>query len=321
MPAGTDVPLGRVLHEDLKVVGATGRYHRRMATTALITGASSGIGAACAEALADKGLHLCLTARREDRLQALCRKVNNRYGADVAFYVVGDVTDDAARRAALDEAMSRWGRLDVLVNNAGLALPGAVEDVDLDQVRHQFEVNTFASLGWMQLVGPVMREQRQGRIINMSSVSGRMSLPSLGAYAASKFALEAFSDAARVEYRPWGISVSLIEPGAIATEIWGKSHCHAEAHAPAWESSPFAPIYDIQRQHAEKLMDGDGPGPEIVARAVCHAATAKRPKTRYRMPTDARILNVFTHLPTWLRDWAVLRLYGIKPGPGRWLLR
>jgi len=304
-----------------KMGRSAGRYHGGMANTVLITGASSGIGAACAESLADKGFHLCLTARREDRLAALCGKINDRCGDGVAFHVVGDVTDDAARRAVLAEAMSQWGRLDVLVNNAGLALAGAVEDLDLDQVRRQFEVNTFASLAWMQLVGPVMREQRRGRIINMSSVSGRISLPALGGYAASKFAVEAFSDAARVEYRPWGISISLIEPGAISTEIWQKSRDQADAHASHWESSPFAPIYDNQRKHAERLMSGEGPSPRIVARAVCHAATARRPKTRYRMPADTRIVNVLTHLPTRLRDWAVMRLFGIKPRDGAWTQR
>ena len=277
--------------------------------TALVTGASSGIGRACAIGLADKGLAVCLTARRKERLEEVAAQIAAKHGADRAVCIPGDVTDAKARRELLDRLMARWGRLDVLVNSAGAALPGAVEDADLDAVARQFELNTLSPLAWMQLVGPVMRSQRAGRIINISSISGRVAIPGLGLYAASKFALEALSDAARLEYRPWGVHVALIEPGAIVTEIWQRSQELADELIPNWKASPFSELYEAQRKHAEDLQDGAGPSPQIVVKAVCHAALARRPKPRYCMPATTRILALLSDLlPTTWRDRLLRRL-------------
>lgn len=279
--------------------------------TALVTGASSGIGAACAVALADKGFRVCLTARRGDRLERLAAQINAHHGPDRAMYVAGDVTDEDARKETLGSLLSRWGRIDVLVNNAGIVVGGAVEELPLPSVRRQFEVNTIACLAWMQSVGPIMRQQRSGRIINMSSISGCIAFPCSGAYAAAKFGLEALSDAARVEYKPWGVDIIVIEPGSVVTEIWERGQVLAESSLPNWESSPFRGLYAAEREHARQMMEGRGPGPEIVARVVCRAATTKRPKARYRVSREAWLLSILAIMPTHLRDWVIRRLYGV----------
>jgi NAD(P)-dependent dehydrogenase (short-subunit alcohol dehydrogenase family) len=279
--------------------------------TALVTGASSGIGAACAVALADKGFQVCLTARREDRLAGLTARINACHGPDRAMYVAGDVTDEEAREETLSSLLSRWGRLDVLVNNAGMVAGGAVEELPLPSVRQQFEVNVVACLAWMQKAGPIMRQQRSGRIINISSISGRIAFPCSGAYAAAKFALEALSDAARVEYGPWGVAVIVIEPGSVVTEIWERGKALAESSLPNWELSPFRDLYAAEREHVRRMMEGKGPRPEIVARVVCRAATTGRPKARYCDSRETWLLSFLALTPTHLRDWVIRRLYRV----------
>ncbi|MCX5677116.1 MAG: SDR family oxidoreductase [Planctomycetota bacterium] len=279
--------------------------------TALVTGASSGIGAACILALAEKGFRVCLTARRKERLEDVCRQVNQRHGADWAIHYAGDVTDETVRRGTLEMALARWGRVDVLVNNAGTAMAGAVEEVNLDLVRQQFELNVLAYLGWMQLVGPVMRAQRGGRIINMSSISGRLSFPCAGVYAASKFAVEALSDAARIEYKPWNVHVVLVEPGSVVTEIWEQSLNLARSAVQNSQSSPFRRLYEAQEAYARELASGKGPSADLVAKVVCRAATARRPRARYCVPWDARAISLLAHLPPRVRDWLIQRAMGL----------
>jgi len=272
----------------------------------LITGASSGIGAACAVALAERGFHVLLMARRRQRLEQVAEQITAACGiSDQAACFAGDVTDASARRDAVRAAIERWGRIDVLVNNAGYALPGVCEEVSLDDVRAQFEVNTFAALAMMQLVGPQMRTQGHGRIINMSSISGRLSFPSLGMYAASKHALEAISDAARHEYRPWNVKVALIEPSEITSEIWQISKNLVQDKQEQMSQSPFASFSTQQARYVDHILAGRLPSAEVVARAVCHAATAKRPRARYCVSMKARLRMIMTHLPTSWQDWLI----------------
>jgi short-subunit dehydrogenase len=252
-----------------------------------------------------------LTARRKERLEDLCRQVNQRHGADRAICYAGDVTDAAVRRGTIEMVLSRWGRVDVLVNNAGTAMPGAVEEVNLDLVRQQFELNVLAYLGWMQLAGPVMRAQGGGRIINMSSISGRLSFPCMGVYSAGKFAVEALSDAARIEYKPWNLHVVLVEPGSVVTEIWEQSLNLARSALPSPESSPFRRLYEAEQEYARELAGGKGPTADLVAKAVCRAATARRPRTRYCVPWDVCAMSLLAHLPTRIRDWLVQRAMGL----------
>jgi NAD(P)-dependent dehydrogenase (short-subunit alcohol dehydrogenase family) len=285
-----------------------------MPRTALITGASSGIGAAAAEALAAAGFSLCLTARRRDRLREVAGRINAAAGeGERAVVSVGDVTREADRRRALEALLGRWGRIDVLVNNAGYGLPGAVEELDLQAVREQFEVNTFAYLAWMQLAGRTMREAHRGRIINVSSVSGLFAFPALGAYAASKFAVEALSDAARREWRPFGVKVILVEPGSVVSEIWQRGRDAAGPHDRS--QSPFRRLYEQMEEHTRDLASGKGRPAAVVARAIRRAATSRRPRARYRVGGDAFAAAAMAHLPTCVQDYLVSR--ALEAGGGQ----
>jgi len=275
--------------------------------TALITGASAGIGAAAAAALADEGLRVCLMARREDRLEQITESIRTSTGQEhAAICYAGDVTCEDDRRNAVELAMQSWGRLDVLVNNAGTALAGALEDISIEEARDQFEINALAPLAMMQRVGPIFREQGGGRFINVSSISGVMALPGLGAYAASKYAVEALSDAARREYEPWGITVSIIQPGGITTEIWDRAKADLTSRRQRSAGSPFQDFYDLQLNQMETLMNGGMPT-GVVSDAIVHAATAKKPKARYCMPAYCRNRKIVSHLPTGIEDWIIRR--------------
>ncbi|MCD4825121.1 MAG: SDR family oxidoreductase [Phycisphaerae bacterium] len=282
--------------------------------TALITGASSGIGADAAKALAGKGFRVCLFARREERLNEVAVAINDSVGDERAIVFAGDVTNSDDRAAVVDLVMDRWGRLDVLVNNAGDVLAGVLEDVSLDEVRRQFEINTFAPLAMMQLAGPIMRRQKRGRIINVSSISGIMAIPGVGAYAGSKFALEGLSDAARREYYPWGIKVVLIEPGGIGTDIWTQSKADFLARLETGGNKAFKRFYEQQLAQLEQLTHGGYPV-KIVTEAICHAATAVKPKPRYCMPRMCRDRKFAAKLPTELQDRLVRHYVKVEPNP------
>ena len=276
--------------------------------TALITGASSGIGAASARGLSRKGFRVCLMARREDKLRELVDAINRETGSDSgAIYFVGDVTSETDRLEALEFLKSNFGHVDVLLNNAGYALPAVAEELNLDAFRKMLEVNVFACIAWMQMLGPLMRERRSGRIINMSSISGLIAFPGLGAYSASKYAIEAISDAARREYAPWQVKVILIEPGSVVTEIWETSRQASQAGGMGMAGGPFEELYQLHSEHAAELSAGKGPSADIVVRAVVHAATARKPKLRYCMPMAARIAKVVSFMPTWFQDWFIAR--------------
>jgi NAD(P)-dependent dehydrogenase (short-subunit alcohol dehydrogenase family) len=179
---------------------------------ALVTGATSGIGGATAEALRKRGYVVYAAGRRADRLAALAD--------DRLLPVQMDVTDDASLVETVERVIAEQGRIDVLVNNAGYGSLGAIEDTSVDEGRRQFEVNVFGAFRLIQLVLPRMREQRSGRIVNVSSAGGKIYSPLGGWYHGTKFALEGMSDSLRLEVAPFGIKVVIIEPGATLTE-WG----------------------------------------------------------------------------------------------------
>ena len=182
-----------------------------VSTVVLITGCSTGIGRATATHLAASGYTVIATARRVEDLADLA--------AAGCRTLALDVTDEGSMRAAVDAVEASHGRIDVLVNNAGYSQSGAVESVPLARTRAQFETNVFGPLRLTQLVLPGMRRRRAGRIVNVSSMGGRLVFPGGGVYHASKYALEALSDALRYELRPFGIAVVLIEPGLIRTNF------------------------------------------------------------------------------------------------------
>jgi NAD(P)-dependent dehydrogenase (short-subunit alcohol dehydrogenase family) len=245
---------------------------------ALITGASSGIGASSALRLAELGFTVYAGARRVDRMAAL-----EPHGIRVLSL---DVTDDASMTSAVDCILGETGRLDVLVNNAGYGSYGAVEDVPLDEARRQFEVNVFGLARLTQLVLPTMRAQGSGRIINISSVGGKI-YEALGAwYHATKFAVEGFSDSLRLELAPFGIKVVLIEPGAIRTE-WG-GIAAASAIERSGQTAYAKQAAQLARVYATADRPNMGSGPEVVAKSIGRAATVKRPRARYAVGSFAK---------------------------------
>ena len=247
--------------------------------TALVTGASSGIGEAAVRRLLEAGFTVYATARRVDRMADL-----ERAGAVV---IGSDVTDDASIEALVGQIVADSGRIDVLVNNAGYGSYGAVEDVPMAEARRQFDVNVFGLARLTQLVLPTMRAQRSGTIINISSIGGKIYEPLGGWYHATKFAVEGLSDSMRLELAPFGIHVSIVEPGAIRTEWTGIS-------ADSLEEVSGSTAYADQAAQLSKLFrstEGNprlGSDPDVVAKVIAKAATAKRPKTRYLVGQGAR---------------------------------
>ena len=269
---------------------------------ALVTGGSAGIGASTATRLRRAGFTVYAVARRVDAMQQLA-------DAGVRTFAM-DVTDDASMTAGVARIMQDAGRLDVLVNNAGYGSFGAVEDVPLDEARRQFEVNVFGLARLVQLTLPHMRAQGSGRIINVSSVGGKVSEP-LGAwYHATKFAVEGLSDSLRLEVAPFGIRVVLIEPGPIRSE-W-----NAIARESMVTTSADGAYADRARRIAATFERADGSAlqsskPEAVARVITKAATVDSPRSRYPAGRGAgTIVRARRLLPDRLMDRVVTRVIG-----------
>ena len=251
----------------------------------LITGASTGIGAACAIHLDRLGFRVFAGVRRAEDGEALRRATSHSL---VPLHL--DVTDPASvglARQAVEASVKEAG-LAGLINNAGIVVAGPVEAVPLSAWRRQFEVNVVGAISVTQAFLPLLRTGR-GRIINMGSIAGRATLPMMGPYSASKFALEAITDALRLELQPWNLHVSIVEPGAIATPIWDKS----TKDAMALESSADPELLGRYAggvaavKRAVSKAAARAIAPEAVVTAVVHALTAARPKTRYLVGRDA----------------------------------
>jgi NAD(P)-dependent dehydrogenase (short-subunit alcohol dehydrogenase family) len=240
-----------------------------MAKVVMITGCSTGIGRDLTQRLAYSGYTVIASARKADTLLDL----------PVAMKLPLDVTQPESVRQAVDCTLQRFGRIDVLVNNAGYAVRGAVEEVPVELVQGMFDANVFGVMRMVQAVAPHMRQQNSGRIINISSVVGKLVTPANGAYSASKFALEALSDALRLELAPFEIKVVLVEPGSIQTQF----HATVEANAQEIFSNPASPYRTLYAQY-EKVTAGmrrQEPGPQVVSRVVQQAIEAPYPKARY----------------------------------------
>lgn len=272
---------------------------------ALVTGASSGIGEATAKELHELGYTVYGAARRTDRLQKLV-------AAGIKPLAM-DVTDDGSMQAGVAEIIKDSGRIDVLVNAAGYGSYGAVEDVPLAEGRYQFEVNVFGAVRLIQLVLPHMRAQRSGRIINITSMGGKIHSP-LGAwYHGTKFALEAISDCLRLETKPFGIDVVVIEPGGIRTE-WGG--IAAEKVRESSGTGPYAPQASaVATSLSSETNARRSSDPSVVADAVGKAATARRPRTRYAVGFGARpIILMRRVLPDRAFDSFIARASGVPTG-------
>ncbi len=221
-----------------------------------------------------------------------------------------DVTD-ASSLAAMAEAAqgAGGGALHGLVNNAGIAVAAPLEFLPLDALRQQLEVNVVGQVAATQALLPLLR-RGGGRIVIVGSVSGRFAAPFLGPYAASKHAMEALTDSLRVELRPWGMQVSIVEPGAIATPIWKRSVAAAQAMIDAFPAEAEVLYGAMMRTLRERVEQLDGTPAEEVAVAVVHALTAVRAKPRYVVGRDAKLRLLLGRLPTRLRDRLVARALG-----------
>ena len=237
----------------------------------LVTGASTGIGACCAAFLAQRGSRVYGGAR-------------GAVAAPGVEPLTVDVTDDASVAKAIDTILTRVGRLDVLVNNAGSGIAGAIEDTSIEEARAQFDVNFFGVLRMCRAVLPIMRQQKAGSIINIGSIGGLIAIPFQGLYSASKFALEGLSEALRLEVRPFGIHVVLIEPGDHKTAF-------TQSRRPTKAAAAQDSVYQERCQRAIARMASDeqgGPSPEGIAHLLHKVIQHPNPRLRYTVGPSAQ---------------------------------
>ncbi len=269
---------------------------------AIVTGASSGIGRATALLLARSGFRVFATVRSQAREQSL---QTDAAGLPIEILRLA-MEDEAGVTQVVQAAIREAGRIDVLVNNAGFAMLGAVEDLPRADLRHQFEVNVFGAMQMCREVLPTMRAQGSGRIVNVSSLAGKVSVPLMGAYSASKFALEAFSDALRAEVKPAGVRVVLVEPGPVATNF--NRLARNESHVVLASPSAFRAVYDRLR---EVPVERWAASSERVARVILHTVRAARPRARYRVRIAEGFAAVIVSvIPRGALDWLMIRFMG-----------
>lgn len=276
----------------------------------LVTGASTGIGRATALHLDQRGWRVFAGVRREEDADSLREAASAQLES-----LMLDVTDAGQIVAAAERIGAETGRagLDGLVNNAGIAVPGPLETLPIEDFKRQIEVNLTAQVAVTQAVLPAIRGAR-GRIVFITSIGGLMAFPMFGAYHAAKFGLEAVGDVFRQELRPWGISVSVVEPGSIATPIWERGEAEVEAiagRARDGHTDLYGKAIDAYREVARKT-GARGIPPEKVAARIEHALSAGRPRTRYLVGADARGQAFASRvLPDRLVDWIVARATGM----------
>jgi short-subunit dehydrogenase len=224
-----------------------------------------------------------INARRADRLDAIKREIESAGGRALA--VAGDVTTASDRERLVQETVRAFGRVDALVNNAGYGQRGPIELVPVEAIRQNFETNLFSLIALTQLVIPIMREQKSGRIVNISSVAGRIARPLSSVYDATKHALEAVSDGLRGELASFGIKVVIIEPGFIITEFLGVANENAREIIE--NAGPYADSIERTGAAIQRLRKLAG-HPDDIAEAVFKALTARNPRARYAAPGHAR---------------------------------
>ncbi|MDQ0966140.1 short-subunit dehydrogenase [Flavobacterium sp. W4I14] len=258
-----------------------------MKKIALVTGASAGIGAATASLLAQSGYTVYGVARRVDKMARL---------ADLGITTIAmDIADDTSMVKAVDQIVAEQGRIDVLVNSAGFGSYGAVEDVPMADARYQLEVNVIGLARLCQLVLPHMREQRFGKIINITSIGGKMATPLGGWYHASKFAVEGLSDSLRLEVKPFGVDVIIIEPGGVKTEWGGIAFNSAE-------KTSGHTVYGELTNKAKNVFaktEVNNVEPIVIAELIKDAIETKSPKPRY---AKGYMAGMILGLKKWLSD-------------------
>lgn len=274
-----------------------------MERTILVTGCASGIGLETAVAAARKGYFVYAGVRDLSASQAL-----REASAGLTVKLVQlDITRAAEREAVVQEILSGRGRLDALVNNAGVALGGFLEQVDESEIRHVFEVNVFGSWAMTRLCLPLLRHRAGAKVIFLSSIAGRSALPGLGSYAASKFALEGMGEAWRHELRPFGVDVVLVEPGAYRTAIFGSNR---RVTRNAYQAdSPYAGLTGAVDTIFQRAVNRIARDPREVAERIVRILSKRRPALRYPIGLDARArLLIIRTLPFWLVEWFIARI-------------
>jgi NAD(P)-dependent dehydrogenase (short-subunit alcohol dehydrogenase family) len=250
---------------------------------ALITGTSSGFGLLTAIALGKAGYHVIATMRDLSKQSPLLERAK---AADIEQHIECmqlDVTNETTIRQVIHTVQHKYNRIDVLVNNAGFAVGGCVEDVPLADWRLQFETNFFGLVALTQAVLPMMRQQKNGKIINISSISGRLGFPGYAAYAASKFAVEGFSESLRHEMLPFGVFVVLVEPGAYKTEIWDKGFSTIQSSPDSAYRTQLEAVLRYSHKAAETA-----PNPQDIANLIARITANASPKLRYPLGKGAR---------------------------------
>ena len=247
-----------------------------MKKVVLVTGASAGIGKETAKLLAQKGYTVYGAARRVDKMQDL-------KGAGIKLLEM-DVTDDISMVNGINEIIKQDNTIDILVNNAGYGSYGSVEDVPISEAKYQFEVNVFGLARLTQLVLPYMRKQQSGKIINISSIGGKIGEPHGAWYHATKFAVEGLSDSLRMELKQFGIDVVVIQPGAIKTEWTGIASNNL------LKTSGNTAYKELAQKHAKMFdnAESNGSDPMVIAKTITKAADAKKPKSRYSAGMGAK---------------------------------
>jgi short-subunit dehydrogenase len=276
----------------------------------LITGATAGIGRYTALHLAERGHHVIASGRREDALSSLADQARRSgHRIDTIALDVTDADSISACREQVDELTDGAG-IDVLVNNAGYGLAAPLVEVSERDLRAQFETNVFGLMAVTRAFLPAMIARGSGRVLNVSSIGGRVTMPMMGAYHASKYAVEALSDAMRIELAPLGIQVVLIEPGPIRTEFLDRMNQTANAYR--HEGAAYAEVFDRAERIEQRAM-AMAPGPRPVARAMQRAIESRRPSARYVAPaSNAIMLVVLNLMPTSLRDALMRAVFGLS---------
>lgn len=273
--------------------------------TALVTGGTDGLGRAAAVMLAERGYRVFAGGRNAGRRAELEQFAQERKLSLEAIEM--DVSEDASVDRAIAEIERRAGPVEVLVNNAGIAIAAPMEEITLADLHKQFETNFFGVVRVTQRVVPAMRKKLAGRIVNMSSIAGKVASPLFGPYSSSKHALEAISDAFRLELYPFGIYVVLIEPGIIRTSINQNAAELSAAYIKAVDQSPYKGIYQNFTASWEKRTNAAPDTPEDCARVILRAIEETPPKARYLVTRTAKIMAVLRRV---LPDRAFDRLVG-----------
>ncbi|HEV2423111.1 MAG TPA: SDR family oxidoreductase [Candidatus Acidoferrales bacterium] len=281
--------------------------------TVLVTGGTDGLGRATAILLASEGYRVFAAGRNLQKRAAL-EQFAEEHKLPLETLDL-DVTNDESVERAVAEAERRAAAVDVLVNNAGIAIAGVMEEISLDDLRKQFETNFFGAVRVARRVLPGMRERRRGRIVNMSSIAGQVSNPLMGPYSGSKHALEAISDAMRLELKSFGIRVVIIEPGIIPTNINRAGAELSSRYIGNAAASPYARVYFGFLKTWQERVSAAKATPEDCARVILHAIRAESPKARYRVTRDAKVTMALRWLLSDRQlDRLTVRMMGLQQG-------